>query len=163
MVAPNFFRQFQNGDFKKLIWGLLSGHPVQPRNTACSMRSSASWNSHKGPTSDPQSAAGTHRHQRNRSLAKGGSPREHKTAVRYHRPISTALKYVDCGADGVLNLMTLNCSYGTVVTAALLRALKQRDRVPMLTLVFDGLKKTNEKTRLEAFMEQVWDHFKAAS
>jgi hypothetical protein len=27
----------------------------------------------------------------------------------------------------------------------------------MLTLVYDGLKKTNERTRLEAFMEQVWD------
>ncbi|MBI5248670.1 MAG: hypothetical protein HY912_04180 [Desulfomonile tiedjei] len=77
-------------------------------------------------------------------------------------PISTALKYVDFGAAGVLNLMTLNCSYGTVVTAALLRALKQRNRVPMLTLIYDGLQKTNEKTRLEAFMSQVWDHFDAS-
>jgi hypothetical protein len=77
-------------------------------------------------------------------------------------PISTALKHVDLGADGVLNLITLNCSYGTVVTAALMRALKKRDRVPMLTLVFDGLKKTNEKTRLEAFMEQVWEHFRSS-
>ncbi len=77
-------------------------------------------------------------------------------------PISTALKYVDFGADGVLNLMTLNCSFGTVVTAALLRVLKEKNRVPMLTLVYDGLKKTNEKTRLEAFMEQVWDHFRTA-
>jgi hypothetical protein len=65
----------------------------------------------------------------------------------------------DQGADGVLNLMTLNCSYGTVVTAALLRALKKRPGTPLLTLVFDGLKKTNEKTRLEAFMEQVQDRF----
>jgi len=32
----------------------------------------------------------------------------------------------------------------------------------MLTLVYDGLKKTNERTRVEAFMEQVSDHFLTA-
>ncbi len=74
-------------------------------------------------------------------------------------PLATALNYLDQGADGLLNLITLNCSYGTVVTAALLRALKKRPGIPLLTLVFDGLKKTNEKTRLEAFMEQVRDRF----
>ncbi|MBI4964741.1 MAG: hypothetical protein HY913_15795 [Desulfomonile tiedjei] len=75
-------------------------------------------------------------------------------------PIVTALQQVDDGANGILNLMTLNCSYGTVVTAALSRALKQKPTLPMLTLVYDGLKKTNEKTRLEAFMTQVHDHFR---
>jgi predicted nucleotide-binding protein (sugar kinase/HSP70/actin superfamily) len=75
-------------------------------------------------------------------------------------PIATTLRNLDSGGDGVLNLMTLNCSYGTVVTAALMRALKDRPDVPMLTLVYDGLKKTNEKTRIEAFMEQVHDRFK---
>ncbi|MDQ7782650.1 MAG: acyl-CoA dehydratase activase [Desulfomonilaceae bacterium] len=74
-------------------------------------------------------------------------------------PIVTALDHIDQGADGLLNLITLNCSYGTVVTAALLRELRKRPGTPMLTLVYDGLKKTNEKTRLEAFMEQVRDHF----
>jgi predicted CoA-substrate-specific enzyme activase len=76
-------------------------------------------------------------------------------------PIATALRSLDAGADGVLNLMTLNCSYGTVVTAALMRALKTKPETPMLTLVYDGLKKTNEKTRIEAFMEQVHDRFKS--
>ena len=75
-------------------------------------------------------------------------------------PIATALQQVEMGANGVLNLMTLNCSYGTVVTAALARELRQRPGLPMLTLVYDGLKKTNEKTRLEAFMTQVHDHFR---
>ncbi|MGC8658878.1 MAG: acyl-CoA dehydratase activase [Desulfomonilaceae bacterium] len=70
-------------------------------------------------------------------------------------PFATALSYLDQGAHGILNLITLNCSYGTVVTAALTRAMKCHPGVPMLTLVYDGLKKTNEKTRLEAFMEQV--------
>ncbi len=72
-------------------------------------------------------------------------------------PFATALSYVDQGADGILNLITLNCSFGTVVTAALARAMKKRSGVPLLTLIYDGLKKTNEKTRLEAFMEQVKD------
>ena len=75
-------------------------------------------------------------------------------------PIATTLKDLDAGADGVLNLMTLNCSYGTVVTAALIRALKARPEIPMLTLVYDGLKKTNEKTRIEAFMEQAHEHLR---
>ncbi|MCA1961068.1 MAG: acyl-CoA dehydratase activase-related protein, partial [Desulfomonile sp.] len=75
-------------------------------------------------------------------------------------PITTTLEQVELGVDGVLNLITLNCSYGTVVTAALARELKSASNVPMLTLVYDGLKKTNEKTRLEAFMEQVHDRFR---
>jgi predicted CoA-substrate-specific enzyme activase len=75
-------------------------------------------------------------------------------------PIATVLQQVEMGASGILNLMALNCSYGTVVTAALSRALKQRPGLPMLTLSYDGLKKTNEKTRLEAFMTQVHDHFR---
>ncbi len=74
-------------------------------------------------------------------------------------PLVTALHHLNSGADGVLNLIALNCSYGTVVTASLSRALRQYPGVPMLTLVYDGLKKTNERTRLEAFMEQVHDHF----
>ena len=41
-------------------------------------------------------------------------------------PFATALSYVDQGADGILNLITLNCSFGTVVTAALARAMKKR-------------------------------------
>ena len=78
-------------------------------------------------------------------------------------PLATALDYVEQGAHGLLNLITLNCSYGTVVTAVLGRALKDRRDFPLLTLVYDGLKKTNERTRLEAFMEQVHDHFRRNS
>ncbi len=80
--------------------------------------------------------------------------------VGINAPLATAVHQLDQGADGVLNLITLNCLYGTVVTAALARALKDRPGIPMLTLIFDGLKKTNERTRLEAFMEQVHDNFR---
>jgi predicted CoA-substrate-specific enzyme activase len=78
-------------------------------------------------------------------------------------PLATVLDSIDHGAHAILNLITLNCSYGTVVTAALNRALKGMPHIPMLTLVFDGLKKTNEKTRLEAFMEQVHAGFRGKS
>ena len=74
-------------------------------------------------------------------------------------PIATAIEQLNSGADGILNLMTLNCLFATVVTATLSRALKERPGISMLTLIYDGLKKTNEKTRVEAFMDQVWDHF----
>jgi hypothetical protein len=76
-------------------------------------------------------------------------------------PLGTALQQMDSGAHGILNLMALNCAYGTVITTALLRTLRTNVNTPMLTLVYDGLKKTNEKTRLEAFMDQVWQHFGA--
>ena len=74
-------------------------------------------------------------------------------------PVATAIEQLDAGADGILNLMTLNCLFATVVTATLSRALKERPGISMLTLIYDGLKKTNEKTRVEAFTDQVWDHF----
>ena len=78
-------------------------------------------------------------------------------------PIATTMRDLEMGADGVLNLMTLNCAYGTVITAALSRALKEGPGVPMLTLIYEGLKKTNETSRVEAFMEQVHDHFRRKS
>ncbi|MFH1114230.1 MAG: acyl-CoA dehydratase activase [Pseudomonadota bacterium] len=95
-----------------------------------------------------------------RNMWKTASEHAHtKLPAGITAPIVTALHHLDQGADGLLNLISLNCSYGTVVTAALLRELRTRPGTPMLTLVYDGLKKTNEKTRLEAFMEQVNDHF----
>ena len=74
-------------------------------------------------------------------------------------PLTSSLRQVELRADGMLNLISLNCSFGTVVTASLGRTLKELSGPPMLTLIYDGLKKTNEKTRLEAFMEQVRDRF----
>jgi len=74
-------------------------------------------------------------------------------------PVATTIDQLNSGADGILNLMTLNCLFATVVTTTLARALKERPGISMLTLIYDGLKKTNEKTRVEAFMDQVWDHF----
>ncbi len=72
-------------------------------------------------------------------------------------PLATLIGQLNTGIDGVLNLITLNCSYGTVVTATLTRALANCKNTPMLTLIYDGQKKTNERTRLEAFMDQAWD------
>lgn len=84
---------------------------------------------------------------------------DHRYPTGMSAPLATALGQIERGAEGVLNLITLNCSYGTVVTAALNRAMRNGPDVPMLTLVYDGLKKTNERTRIEAFMEQVHDRF----
>lgn len=161
---PTFSDSLKMGTLRNLIWGLLSGQSraVAQQGLLYALLSVLELRI-KGPRAirsllpEPIDISGI-------DLWRKVAPHANtKLPSGITAPISTALKYVDCGADGVLNLMTLNCSFGTVVTAALLRALKQRNRVPMLTLVFDGLKKTNEKTRLEAFMEQVWDHFKAAS
>lgn len=160
---PTFSDSFKMGTLRNLIWSLLGGQSrAAAQHSLFYALLSLLELRVKGPRSvrslleNPIDISGI-------DLWRKVAPHANtKLPSGITAPISTALKYVDCGADGVLNLMTLNCSYGTVVTACLLRALKQRNRVPMLTLVYDGLKKTNERTRVEAFMDQVWDHFKAA-
>ena len=128
---------------KSLLYGLLAVSEFKVKGAASIKRAFA----------EPMDILGRH-------MWKTASLHVHtKLPAGITAPVVTAIHHLNQGADGLLNLMTLNCSYGTVVTAALSRALRDRPGVPMLTLVYDGLKKTNEKTRLEAFMEQVKDRF----
>jgi predicted nucleotide-binding protein (sugar kinase/HSP70/actin superfamily) len=69
--------------------------------------------------------------------------------------LSKAHNYAVSGCAGIANLIVLNCLYGTLSTALCKKVQREHDCIPMLTIVYDGLKPTNEQTRIEAFMHQV--------
>ena len=58
------------------------------------------------------------------------------------------------GLAGVINVMPFTCMPGTIVTAILKRVRKDYNNIPIMSIAYDGLEKTNTKTRLEAFMYQ---------
>jgi len=69
--------------------------------------------------------------------------------------VSKAKTFAVQGCSGIANLVILNCLYGTVSTAIYKGIQKEHNRIPMLNMIYDGLKQTNEKTRIEAFIHQV--------
>ena len=58
-------------------------------------------------------------------------------------------------ADGILNVMCHNCMLGTVTESLTSTLRKDTDDTPICTLVYEGLKSTHNKNRLEAFAHQV--------
>ncbi len=58
-------------------------------------------------------------------------------------------------ADGILNVMCHNCMLGTVTESLTSTLRKETDDTPICTLVYEGLKSTHNKNRLEAFAHQV--------
>jgi predicted CoA-substrate-specific enzyme activase len=69
--------------------------------------------------------------------------------------IAKAEAYALQGCSGVANLIVLNCVFGSLATAIYKKVQKKRNGIPLLTMIYDGLKQTNEKTRIEAFAHQV--------
>jgi hypothetical protein len=68
--------------------------------------------------------------------------------------VAKAKNYAVQGCSGIANLVILNCLYGTVSTAIYRGIQGEHDRIPVLTMIYDGLKQTNAKTRIEAFIYQ---------
>ena len=68
--------------------------------------------------------------------------------------VSKAKDYAVRGCSGVANLIVLNCLYGTLSTVIYKGIQREHDRIPILNMIYDGLKQTNERTRIEAFMHQ---------
>jgi len=68
--------------------------------------------------------------------------------------VSKAENYASSGCSGIANLIVLNCLYGTLNTAIYKKVQREHDRIPVLTIIYEGLKPTNEQTRIEAFMHQ---------
>ncbi|UCC60901.1 MAG: CoA activase [Dehalococcoidia bacterium] len=69
--------------------------------------------------------------------------------------VSKAEGYAVQGCSGIANLIVLNCVFGSLATAIYKKVKKERNGIPLLTMIYDGLKQTNEKTRIEAFVHQV--------
>ncbi len=70
--------------------------------------------------------------------------------------IGKSMDYYKKGACGLVNVMPFTCMPGTIVNALLKRFREDHDNIPFLNLPFDGQEQTTTKTRLEAFMYQVY-------
>lgn len=69
--------------------------------------------------------------------------------------VAAILEQIHAGCDGILNLITFHCSYGLVLASVLSSIEKDFPKIAKLTLIFEGLKPTHNRVRLEAFMERV--------
>ncbi len=69
--------------------------------------------------------------------------------------VAAVLEQIQAGADGIVNAITFHCTYGLVVSSVLASIDRDTPQVPKLTLIFEGLKPTHNRMRLEAFMERV--------
>jgi hypothetical protein len=68
--------------------------------------------------------------------------------------VAKAKNYAIQGCSGIANLIILNCLFGTVSTAIYRGIQREYNRIPVLNMIYDGLKQTNAKTRIEAFIHQ---------
>lgn len=60
------------------------------------------------------------------------------------------------GMSGILHVMPFSCMPGIIVTGIAPRLRQEIGGIPWLDITYDGQEKTNIKTRLEAFMHQVF-------
>ncbi len=75
-------------------------------------------------------------------------------------PVSTAfvarfLDFTRKGVAGINYVMVLNCMLSNMTLPIFRRIAAQNQNLPLLATPYDGLKQTNTRTRLEAFVEQV--------
>ena len=69
--------------------------------------------------------------------------------------VAKMVDFAKRGADGVINVICLNCMLGTVSEAISAQIKRDYDRIPIPTLVFSGKDSSSENTKLEAFVFQV--------
>lgn len=69
--------------------------------------------------------------------------------------IAKMAEFAKGGADGVINVICLNCMLGTVSEAISAQIKRDYGRIPIPTLVYCGTGSPSEKTKLEAFVYQV--------
>ncbi len=69
--------------------------------------------------------------------------------------IAKMVDFARRGADGVVNVICLNCMLGTVSEAISAQIKRDYNRIPIPTLVFSGTDSPSENTKLEAFVYQV--------
>jgi predicted nucleotide-binding protein (sugar kinase/HSP70/actin superfamily) len=72
--------------------------------------------------------------------------------------LSRAIESAAQGASGILNVMPFSCMPGIIVSAMAPRVRRDLDWIPWLDVSFDGQETTNIRTRLEAFMHQVFQY-----
>jgi hypothetical protein len=71
--------------------------------------------------------------------------------------VAAILEQMRAGADGIVSAITFHCNYGLAIGSTMSMIGRDHPDVPMITLIFEGLKPTHNRLRLEAFMESVHD------
>ncbi len=70
--------------------------------------------------------------------------------------VGKSIDFMEKGASGIINVMPLTCMPGTIVNAVLKRVREDHVETPFLNISYEGQEQTNNETRLEAFMHQVY-------
>ena len=73
--------------------------------------------------------------------------------------IGKAIDFARRGASGIINCMPFNCMPGTIVTSLSHKVSHDLGEIPWLNISYEGLQDTGEETRLEAFVDQVTNHY----
>jgi predicted CoA-substrate-specific enzyme activase len=68
--------------------------------------------------------------------------------------VGQAKAFAENRVAGIINIIPFGCMIGNLASAPLARLQEDHDGIPIITLTFDGLKPTNQMTRIEAFMHQ---------
>jgi predicted CoA-substrate-specific enzyme activase len=72
--------------------------------------------------------------------------------------IGKSKDFVKRGVSGIINVSPFTCMPGTIVSAILKRFREDHHNIPVLNMFFDGQEETNTRTRLEAYMYQVYQY-----
>lgn len=70
--------------------------------------------------------------------------------------VGKSIDFMENGVSGIINVMPLTCMPGTIVNAVLKRVREDHEETPFLNISYEGQEQTNNETRLEAFMHQVY-------
>ena len=68
--------------------------------------------------------------------------------------VGKSIDFARSGYAGIVNLMPFTCLPGTITTIILRRMREDHDRIPCISLAFDGVDDAGGQTRLEAFVHQ---------
>ena len=69
--------------------------------------------------------------------------------------VAKCVDFARKGCAGLINLVPLGCLLANAYAACFPKLRADYGNIPILNLIFDGLKATNQRTRLQAFMHQV--------
>jgi benzoyl-CoA reductase/2-hydroxyglutaryl-CoA dehydratase subunit BcrC/BadD/HgdB len=65
------------------------------------------------------------------------------------------LRLIECGVDGIANLIGFQCAEYSILSAALRPVYEEHGNLPVLNLFLDFQEKVHQTNRIEAFMYQV--------
>ncbi len=73
--------------------------------------------------------------------------------------VSKAVDFAEKKVNGLANVMPLGCLLNYIPTMGAYSSICKKHNIPRVDLRFDGLQYTNQRTRIEAFMDLAWQNF----